>query len=88
MKKNTHPKCFKDAAQKCACGAIFNIPSAKKDINIEICSQCHPFYTGKEKIVDVTGQVDKFKKRAAKTKTFGKAKKTPKKKKKIQGEKD
>ncbi|MCD6094500.1 50S ribosomal protein L31 [bacterium] len=68
MKKNIHPKYFKDAIQRCACGAVFHIPSTKKETKIEICSQCHPFYTGKAKVVDTLGQVEKFKKRAAKTK--------------------
>ena len=67
MKKKVHPQYFKNATQRCACGAVFHIPSTKKEVEIEICSQCHPFYTGKSKIVDVTGQVEKFKKRAEKT---------------------
>lgn len=68
MKKKIHPQYFKNATQRCACGAVFHIPSTKKEVEIEICSQCHPFYTGKSKIVDVAGQVEKFKKRVAKTK--------------------
>jgi len=67
MKKKIHPQYFKNATQRCACGAVFHIPSTKKEVEVEICSQCHPFYTGKAKIVDVTGQVEKFKKRVAKT---------------------
>ncbi len=66
MKKNVHPPYYEDSVTRCACGAVFRIPSTKKEMKIEICSNCHPFYSGKEKIVDVTGQVEKFKKRMAK----------------------
>jgi len=66
MKKKIHPSYFKNAVQHCACGAIFHIPSTKKETEIEICSQCHPFYTGKAKIVDTAGQVEKFEKRVVK----------------------
>jgi large subunit ribosomal protein L31 len=66
MKKDTHPTYFKDAKVKCACGANFSIGSTKEYTEVEICSQCHPFYTGKEKMIDTMGRVDKFKKRAAK----------------------
>jgi len=68
MKEKIHPKYFKNAVQRCACGAVFHIPSTRKEVEIEICSQCHPFYTGKAKIVDTAGQVEKFKKRVAKAK--------------------
>lgn len=67
MKKNIHPQYYKDSKTRCACGAVFNIPSTKKEMETEICSQCHPFYTGKSKIIDATGQVEKFKKRMEKT---------------------
>ena len=89
MKKDIHPKYFKNATQKCSCGAVFHIPSTKKESEIEICSKCHPFYTGKSKIVDVTGQVEKFKKRAEKAKKLKaeKAKRKPKKPKKKQDKK-
>lgn len=66
MKEKTHPKYYKDAIYRCACGAVFHIPSTKKEVEIEICSKCHPFYTGRAKIVDIAGQVEKFKKRALK----------------------
>ena len=66
MKKNIHPKYYNDCKVKCACGSVFTIGSTKEFIETEICSQCHPFYTGKEKIIDVMGRVDKFKKRLAK----------------------
>ncbi len=86
MKKKIHPPYFKDATQRCACGAVFHIPSTQKEITTEICSQCHPFYTGKAKIVDATGQVEKFRERIKKTqqlKTKTKGKKKTKKVKKV-----
>jgi large subunit ribosomal protein L31 len=66
MKKNIHPQYFPHARVKCACGAEFEVGSTKEFMEIEICSRCHPFYTGKEKIVDTMGRVEKFKKRLAK----------------------
>ena len=70
MKKDTHPEFHDDSEVKCACGASFPIGSTKKDVSVEICSKCHPFYTGNEKVVDTAGRVEKFKARreAAKTK--------------------
>lgn len=68
MKKNIHPKYYPNAKVKCACGNIFEVGSTKEFMEIEICSKCHPFYTGKEKIVDKMGQVQKFKKRLEKKK--------------------
>ena len=62
MKKDIHPTYYPNAKIKCACGATFEIGSTKQGIEVEICSQCHPFYTGKEKIIE-TGQVEKFRKR-------------------------
>ena len=66
MKKNIHPQYFPNAQVKCACGNTFTVGSTKELIEIEICSKCHPFYTGKEKIVDKMGRVEKFRKRLAK----------------------
>jgi large subunit ribosomal protein L31 len=65
MKKDIHPKYNEKAKVNCACGATFNIGSTMDDIHVEICSQCHPFYTGNEKILDTAGRVDRFKKRVA-----------------------
>jgi large subunit ribosomal protein L31 len=65
MKTEIHPKYFTDAKITCACGAIFSIAGTKDDVHVEICSQCHPFYTGNEKVLDTAGRVDKFKKRKA-----------------------
>jgi len=66
MKKEIHPKYYPNAKVRCACGNTFNIGSTKEFIEVEICSKCHPFYTGKEKIVDTMGRVEKFRKRLAK----------------------
>jgi len=66
MKKNIHPQYYPNATVKCACGNQFTVGSTKEFIEVEICSRCHPFYSGKEKIVDTMGQVQKFRKRLAK----------------------
>lgn len=66
MKKNTHPTYYKNAIVHCSCGNVFKIPSTKPEMHVEICSACHPFYTGQEKIVDTAGRVEKFKKKLAK----------------------
>lgn len=65
MKKDIHPQYYKEAKIKCACGAIFKIGSTKPEIQIEICSHCHPFFTGKEKLIDTMGRVERFKTRTA-----------------------
>lgn len=65
MKKDIHPKYY-NAKVQCACGNNFSIGSTKEFIEVEICSKCHPFFTGKGKIVDTMGRVEKFRKRAAK----------------------
>ena len=62
MKDNIHPEYY-DVAVRCACGEIINTKSTKKEMKIDICSKCHPFFTGKQKFVDAGGRVDKFKKR-------------------------
>ncbi len=67
MKKNIHPNYFPNATFSCACGAKYAIGSTKESSNIEMCSACHPFYTGNEKIVDTAGRVEKFKARMAST---------------------
>jgi large subunit ribosomal protein L31 len=69
MKKDTHPKYYSNTQVKCACGNTFTIGSTKELIETEICSACHPFYTGKEKILDTMGQVQKFRKRLEKKKS-------------------
>lgn len=65
MKKNIHPKYNGKTAVACACGAKFEVGSTMDTMEIEICSQCHPFYTGNDKVLDTAGRVDRFKKRAA-----------------------
>ncbi len=66
MKKDIHPQYFPKALVKCACGNQFKVGSTKEELHVEICSNCHPFYTGKERIIDTAGRVEKFKaKRAA-----------------------
>ncbi len=66
MKKEIHPKYFDKAKVTCACGNTFNVGSTKEKIDVEICSACHPFYTGKEKIVDTMGRVERFNKKLEK----------------------
>jgi large subunit ribosomal protein L31 len=69
MKKETHPTYFPQAKVTCACGASFTVGSTKEKLEVEICSNCHPFYTGNDKILDAAGRVEKFKaRRAAATK--------------------
>ena len=65
MKKDIHPKYNNNTPVTCACGAKFTVGSVMDTMEIEICSQCHPFYTGNDKILDTAGRVDRFKKRAA-----------------------
>ena len=62
MKEGIHPN-YKTTTVKCACGNEFQVGSTKENIRVEICSNCHPFYTGKQKLVDTGGRVDRFKKR-------------------------
>jgi large subunit ribosomal protein L31 len=62
MKKDVHPE-YQECAVTCACGSTFMTRSTKKEIRVEICSQCHPFFTGKQKFIDSAGRVEKFKKK-------------------------
>ncbi len=62
MKKGIHPE-YKMTEIKCACGNVINTKSTESDIEVEICSNCHPFYTGKQKLVDTAGRVERFNKR-------------------------
>jgi large subunit ribosomal protein L31 len=64
MKENIHPQ-FNNVTVSCACGVTFTTGSTAKELHTEICSSCHPFYTGKQKLLDAAGNVDKFKKRTA-----------------------
>ncbi len=65
MKKDIHPKYNAEAEVVCACGNKFKLGSTQDKVEVEICSACHPFYTGNEKVLDTAGRVDKFKKRMA-----------------------
>ncbi len=65
MKAEIHPKYFTDAQVTCVCGNKFHTGSTQKEISIEICNVCHPFYTGKQKLLDVEGRVERFQKRYA-----------------------
>lgn len=62
MKEGTHPQ-YKDTTITCACGNVIHTRSTKENIRVEICSKCHPLFTGKQKLVDTSGRVDMFKKR-------------------------
>lgn len=62
MKKDIHPS-YGEAIITCACGEVIHTRSTKKNISVEICSKCHPFFTGKQKLVDSAGQVERFRKR-------------------------
>lgn len=66
MKKDTHPTYHPEAKVSCACGNSFAVGATVEEINVELCSNCHPFYTGKQKLVDTARRVEKFQERAAK----------------------
>ena len=74
MQKSIQPTFHEKAKVKCACGNSFTVGSTREELSVSICSDCHPFYTGNEKIVDTAGRVDRFKKRLAKTATTSKKK--------------
>ncbi len=74
MKADIHPTYFPGAKIKCACGNVITAGSIKENIEIEVCSACHPFFTGKGKLIDAAGRVERFRARALK-------KASPKKKK-------
>jgi len=65
VKDKIHPKWFPEARVHCACGATFTTGSTLKEISVEICSACHPLFTGQQKFVDTAGRVDKFNQRIA-----------------------
>ncbi|MEW6739136.1 MAG: 50S ribosomal protein L31 [Nitrospirota bacterium] len=65
MKEGIHPN-YKDVKVSCACGETFTTKSTTDNVRVDICSKCHPFFTGKQKLVDAEGRVDKFKKKYAK----------------------
>ena len=63
MKDKIHPQFFTDAEVICACGNKFTTGATKKQLKVEVCSQCHPFYTGERRMMDTGGRVEKFKRR-------------------------
>lgn len=67
MKQGIHPNYFTKATITCSCGAVLETGSTVETMHTEICSQCHPLYTGKKKLIDTTGRVDRFKKLAEKS---------------------
>ncbi|MEJ2040475.1 MAG: 50S ribosomal protein L31 [Desulfosarcinaceae bacterium] len=62
MKSDIHPN-YENTIIKCACGNTLEVGSTKKEISVEICSQCHPFFTGKQKLVDTAGRIERFRKK-------------------------
>lgn len=88
MKEGIHPQYFPDARVTCACGNTFAIGSTQKEIQVEICAKCHPFYTGQKKYVDTRGRVERFTKiaeKSARVKATRDAEKAaPKKKRKLE----
>lgn len=79
MKKDIHPTYYDKAEVRCACGNVFYVGSTKKEIAVEICYACHPFYTGKEKLLDTAGRGEKFKAKREKAAKVVVRKKTEKK---------
>jgi large subunit ribosomal protein L31 len=65
MKKDIHPK-YAETKIRCACGNVIETASTRDDIAVEICSNCHPFFTGKQKLVDTAGRIERFRKKYAK----------------------
>ena len=66
MKEKTHPKYDPDAKAACSCGNTFTLGSTKPEIKVELCSQCHPFFTGEQRVVDTAGRVERYRRRYAK----------------------
>jgi len=81
MKKEIHPAYIKEAKVTCACGNTFKVGSTVGEIHVEICSECHPFYTGKQKLVDSARRVEKFQEKMAKKEVAAAGKKGKKVKK-------
>ena len=70
MKAEIHPK-YEDASVKCSCGNTFTTKSTKDEVHVELCNECHPFYTGKQKLVDTGGRVERFERRYGQRKNKG-----------------
>lgn len=77
MKKDIHPTYYPDAKVRCACGNEFVVGSTRKELVIDICAKCHPYYTGKQQLVDTAGRVERFRSRTTKAKTVTKKEKKP-----------
>ncbi|OHB15835.1 MAG: 50S ribosomal protein L31 [Candidatus Zambryskibacteria bacterium RIFOXYC1_FULL_39_10] len=75
MKTEIHPQYYTDAKVTCSCGNKFTVGSTQKEIKVEICSACHPFFTGNEKVIDAAGRVERFKARKAAATKVSKTKK-------------
>ena len=80
MKEAIHPKYF-DVEARCACGTTWKTRSTKPELHLEICSSCHPFFTGKQKLIDTEGRVDRFQKKYQKVRDAAEAKAAETKKK-------
>ncbi len=65
MKEGIHPR-YEETTIRCACGNELRVGSTKKNITVEICAECHPFYTGKQKLVDTAGRIERFRRKYAK----------------------
>jgi len=65
MKSGIHPK-YSETTIQCACGNVIEVGSTKADIRVEICSKCHPFFTGKQKLIDSAGRIERFRRKYAK----------------------
>jgi len=63
MKEKIHPKYYNDAVVTCSCGNKFTTGSTKKELKVEVCSNCHPFFTGERRMMDIAGRVERFNKR-------------------------
>ncbi len=83
MKKEIHPKYFEKAQVTCACGNKFTVGSTREKLSIDICSKCHPFYTGSQQLIDTRGRVERFKARASKAQPKKEKKTRAKKTKKL-----
>ncbi|MGE3975017.1 MAG: 50S ribosomal protein L31 [Bdellovibrionales bacterium] len=66
MKEKIHPSFYSEAKIACVCGSVIATGSTKKELSVDICSECHPFYTGKQKLIDTEGRIERFRKRYAK----------------------
>lgn len=86
MKKDIHPTYYPEAKITCACGNVISAGSTREKLRTEICSACHPFYTGKQKLVDTAGRVDKFRAKMIKAKAIKESEKERKTKGKKDGE--